>query len=231
MTDGNTPVRSSYPGSEELLAKAQAFVDRKYVARADERQKSMGLAYVEAERRDLAREIARFAEPFIANAGDMVLRMGEAVEAMRAERDSLRGVAQTGKVPDSGAIARVRAGVTGTNLEMDFSGFDPVEDVKALLDAYDAQGVPSHIEKTEAGIIDWKMEVERLNRLLRAAEATAEPDWWRWRFLSRDKGWSKWIALNNDEISPFRDLQAHGLEVGTVELQALAITSTDRVRP
>lgn len=46
----------------EILAKAQAFVDRKYVARADERQKSMGLAYVEAERQDLAREITRFVE-------------------------------------------------------------------------------------------------------------------------------------------------------------------------
>lgn len=43
-----------------LLAQAQAFVDHKYVVRADERQKSMGLGYVTAERTDLAREIARF---------------------------------------------------------------------------------------------------------------------------------------------------------------------------
>jgi hypothetical protein len=48
--------------SEVLLAKAQAFVDRKYVARADDRQRSMGLAYVEAERQDLAREIVRFVQ-------------------------------------------------------------------------------------------------------------------------------------------------------------------------
>jgi len=46
----------------DLLTKAQAFVDRKYVARADERQKSMGLAYVEPERQDLAREIVRFVQ-------------------------------------------------------------------------------------------------------------------------------------------------------------------------
>lgn len=46
----------------EILARAQALVDRKYVARADERQRDMGLAYVEAERQDLAREIASFAE-------------------------------------------------------------------------------------------------------------------------------------------------------------------------
>jgi hypothetical protein len=46
---------------QELLAKAQYFVDCKYVARADARQKSMGLAYVEAERQDLAREIVNFA--------------------------------------------------------------------------------------------------------------------------------------------------------------------------
>lgn len=45
---------------EALLAKAQYFVDCKYVARADERQKSMGLSYVEAERQDLAREIVNF---------------------------------------------------------------------------------------------------------------------------------------------------------------------------
>ncbi|KRR21677.1 hypothetical protein [Bradyrhizobium retamae] len=45
-----------------LLIQAQAFVDRKYVARADARQKAMGLAYVTAERQDLAREIVRFAE-------------------------------------------------------------------------------------------------------------------------------------------------------------------------
>lgn len=43
-----------------LLTRAQAFLDRKYVARADERQKSMGLAYVEAERQDLAREMVNF---------------------------------------------------------------------------------------------------------------------------------------------------------------------------
>ncbi|MEY9885857.1 hypothetical protein [Bradyrhizobium barranii] len=45
---------------ESLLAQAQACVDRKYVVRADERQKAMGLGYVTAERTDLAREIASF---------------------------------------------------------------------------------------------------------------------------------------------------------------------------
>lgn len=50
----------SAASADDLLARAQAFVDRKYVARADARQKSMGLAYVEAERQDLAREIVRF---------------------------------------------------------------------------------------------------------------------------------------------------------------------------
>jgi hypothetical protein len=44
-----------------LIERAQAYVDRKYVARADDRQRSMGLAYVEAEREDLAREFAKFA--------------------------------------------------------------------------------------------------------------------------------------------------------------------------
>ncbi len=46
---------------DKILTRAQAFVDQKYVARADDRQRAMGLAYVEAERCDLAREIARFA--------------------------------------------------------------------------------------------------------------------------------------------------------------------------
>ena len=48
-----------------LLNRAQAFVDRKYVARSDARQKEMGLAYIEAERQDLAREIARFVQNLI----------------------------------------------------------------------------------------------------------------------------------------------------------------------
>jgi hypothetical protein len=51
--------------SDWLLNRAQAFVDRKYVARSDARQKEMGLAYIEAERQDLAREIARFVQNLI----------------------------------------------------------------------------------------------------------------------------------------------------------------------
>lgn len=101
MTDS---LQRTSPETEALIAKAQAFVDRKYVARADARQKEMGLAYVEAERQDLAREIVRFVEPYIANAGDMLLRMGEAVDALRAERDQLRGLAQRSK-DDAIAVA------------------------------------------------------------------------------------------------------------------------------
>jgi hypothetical protein len=45
------------PFEDELFA----FLCRKYVQRADGRQKKMGLQYTEAETHDLAREIARFA--------------------------------------------------------------------------------------------------------------------------------------------------------------------------
>ena len=45
-----------------LLKRAQAYVDRVYTSRADTRQMEMGLSYVTAERVDLAREFARFAE-------------------------------------------------------------------------------------------------------------------------------------------------------------------------
>lgn len=45
---------------------AQAHVDRVYVARADERQRSMGLAYVTAERTDLAREMVKFVRSIFA---------------------------------------------------------------------------------------------------------------------------------------------------------------------
>lgn len=45
----------------DLLYRAQTYVDRKYIARSDARQLAMGLAYVEAERTDLAREFAKFA--------------------------------------------------------------------------------------------------------------------------------------------------------------------------
>lgn len=51
---------------DQMLARAQYFVDCKYVARADDRQKSMGLAYVEAERQDLAREMVNFAMSYVA---------------------------------------------------------------------------------------------------------------------------------------------------------------------
>lgn len=44
----------------ELTARAQKFFDKKYVARSDARQKEMGLAYITAERQDLAKEIANF---------------------------------------------------------------------------------------------------------------------------------------------------------------------------
>lgn len=43
-----------------LLSMMQVFIDLKYVARADDRQKAMGLAYIEAEREDLVKEITDF---------------------------------------------------------------------------------------------------------------------------------------------------------------------------
>jgi len=46
-------------GAEQI----KQFLRRKYVVRASERQKAMGLAYVEAEISDLAKEIARFILP------------------------------------------------------------------------------------------------------------------------------------------------------------------------
>lgn len=48
----------SAPGN--LAAQVEAFLRRKYVIRADARQASMGLSYVEAETTDLAKEITRF---------------------------------------------------------------------------------------------------------------------------------------------------------------------------
>lgn len=43
------------------LDRARAHLSRKYVARADARQASLGLSYIEAEKEDLAREMAKFA--------------------------------------------------------------------------------------------------------------------------------------------------------------------------
>lgn len=67
---------------EGLLAKAQYFVDCKYVARSDERQKSMGLAYVEAERQDLAREIVNFAETVLHGFTQTPLNRGAMIELL-----------------------------------------------------------------------------------------------------------------------------------------------------
>lgn len=44
----------------ELAQMLFAFYQRKYVQRADDRQKQMGLVYTEAETHDLARETAKF---------------------------------------------------------------------------------------------------------------------------------------------------------------------------
>jgi hypothetical protein len=46
----------------DLQTEIFEFLTRKYVQRADDRQKSMGLQYTEAETHDLAAEIARFIE-------------------------------------------------------------------------------------------------------------------------------------------------------------------------
>lgn len=60
------------------------------------------------------------------------------------------------------------------------------------------------------------------------AQQKPEPDCWRWRYLTPNYGWSKWIGLSNDEISAFRDLQGDRMDAGTVELQALfALSSTE----
>lgn len=40
---------------------AANFIETKYTSRADTRQKSMGLSYIEAEKSDLIREVAAFA--------------------------------------------------------------------------------------------------------------------------------------------------------------------------
>lgn len=44
---------------DDIEAEVLAFLRRKYVQRADARQKSMGLQYTTAETHDLAEEIAR----------------------------------------------------------------------------------------------------------------------------------------------------------------------------
>lgn len=43
------------------LDRARAYLSSKYIARADARQASMGLSYIEAEKEDLAREMTKFA--------------------------------------------------------------------------------------------------------------------------------------------------------------------------
>lgn len=45
---------------EQLNILAERWLRRVYVARADDRQKRMGLSYVTAETDDLAREIVKF---------------------------------------------------------------------------------------------------------------------------------------------------------------------------
>jgi hypothetical protein len=46
--------------AKAVETKLFAFLNQKYLQRADERQAAMGLQYMEAETHDLAREIVRF---------------------------------------------------------------------------------------------------------------------------------------------------------------------------
>lgn len=76
-----------------LLPLVQNFIDRKYIARADARQKSMGLAYVEAERQDLAREIARFIENLrapVSPSDAESVRVAEALDDLKTHKDAWR---------------------------------------------------------------------------------------------------------------------------------------------
>lgn len=78
----------SQPG---LLALAQAFVDRTYVQQADARQKCMGLAYVTAERTDLAREIAAFTERAQnARIAELEAKLAESDKRINALRSAVR---------------------------------------------------------------------------------------------------------------------------------------------
>lgn len=49
------------PTLEQLQEEALLLLKRRYVQRADERQKQMGLSYTEAETTELAKTIAAFA--------------------------------------------------------------------------------------------------------------------------------------------------------------------------
>ena len=74
-----------------LLALAQAFVDRTYVQQADARQKSRGLAYVTAERTDLAREIAAFTERAQnARIAELEAKLAESEKRINALRSAVR---------------------------------------------------------------------------------------------------------------------------------------------
>lgn len=73
------------------LALAQAFVDRTYVQQSDTPQKSMGLAYVTAERTDLAREIATFSERAQnARIAELEAKLAESERRINALRSAVR---------------------------------------------------------------------------------------------------------------------------------------------
>ena len=56
---GGEHQKTSNP-QQQLEALLFGFLERKYVQRADARQKEMGLQYTTAETHDLARELAKF---------------------------------------------------------------------------------------------------------------------------------------------------------------------------
>lgn len=62
-----------------LYMQVLIFLDHKYVAKADTRQQSMGLSYIEAERQDLAKEVTNFIRKYVTRA--IEARIAELVDA------------------------------------------------------------------------------------------------------------------------------------------------------
>lgn len=70
----------AYVINDDIHQFAQSFIARKYVSRADDRQRSIGVSYVTAETNDLVSEVAAFARQMI----EFTARQATQVDAVSA---------------------------------------------------------------------------------------------------------------------------------------------------
>lgn len=117
----------------------------------------------------------------------------------------------------TGAIARIRAATTGTEPDMDFSGVDPVEDIRLLLAEYDR--VLAHAQ----GAVNRGALLELLANAYNEGfgegmrEHTSSKGGWPWNSRKQKYGALLDKALPSPAPSSWQPIDADALRKATIE--------------